>query len=472
MKAIFIFILLLASAVSANAQTDTTQIESDSVEVKIVPLPDSTALGTPMGKKVSKEIGTSGGTIVSDDGKLELIFPADALTKPTQISIQPITTVIPNGNKAYHFEPSGIQFQKPVQIIFHYTDEEAEICPPELKFMALQDHKGKWEYIDYENWDSTTKSLKGFISHFSAYVDGNEVELNNTVITLKVGKFHQFALNVVQPPLSSAEDVGDELPLLPTTVQRRNREALWKVNDRIGGTAKHGTIAPIQGQAIKATYTAPAKLTADSIKIKLQLNDVFIEQITERGGRRRRFRTVRRTPNLAIFTCKVNLYDEYKVTVSQDVKVDGGQMTDTAAFHLRIGIEDRASISNIYNINAKVHIRQNRCRAIYVNAATCVGMINVTGIKTSNLTATPDGLVRVAVIFKPSAMIFPVIHFPPCGGNRASITTPSATSTNAFPMWLNFEAKNEKQYISLGTGAVVRRPNPEDITATIEPIRE
>ena len=177
---------------------------------------------------------------------------------------------------------------------------------------------------------------------------------------------------------------------------------------------------------------------------------------------------------MATFTCKVKLYAEYKVTVSQHVKEDGVEMADTSAFRLRIGVEDRVSISDIYNINAKVNIRQGRCRAVYVNASTCVGMINVTGIRTSNVIPALDGSVRVDIFFKPAALIFPVIHFPPCGSNLAAPTTPAAAVPFAFPMWLNFEAKNETQHISLGEGGghVVRRPDPKEITATIEPIAQ
>jgi len=38
---------------------------------------------------------------------------------------------------------------------------------------------------------------------------------------------------------------------------------------------------------------------------------------------------------------------------------------------------------------------------------------------------------------------------------------------------ISFEAKNEKQLISLakGNGTVVKKADPDDITATIEPVR-
>ncbi len=188
MRKTLLFWALMVSLIT-TAQTDTIGIQSDSLQMQIdsleilaIQLPDSTAFGTPAGKLVSKEIGPAGGTITSADGKLDLIFPADALTQTTAIQIQPVTTVIPNGNKAYQFEPSGIRFSKPVQLSYHYTDEEAATCPPEFKFMALQDHSGRWEYLAYEDWDGTTNTLKGAISHFSTFVDGNEVVLNPTVV--------------------------------------------------------------------------------------------------------------------------------------------------------------------------------------------------------------------------------------------------------------------------------------------------
>src|SRR2546423_14480508 len=118
MKKIF-FLFLFCWCFLGFSQTDTSAI-------KFTALSDSTGFGTPDGKLVSKQIGTMGGTIISGDGRIELIFPPEALTINTTIRIQPTTNNAPNGTgKAYSLEPSGIQFKKPVQIIFHYTDEES-----------------------------------------------------------------------------------------------------------------------------------------------------------------------------------------------------------------------------------------------------------------------------------------------------------------------------------------------------------
>ena len=71
--------------------------------------------------------------------------------------------------KVTNLNRPGTQFIKPVKVIFHYSQKEDEICPATLHFMAIQDKRGKWEYMDYEECDSTTSLLKGHITHFSEW---------------------------------------------------------------------------------------------------------------------------------------------------------------------------------------------------------------------------------------------------------------------------------------------------------------
>src|SRR5688572_15017641 len=284
--------VLLFAVLSAGAQTDTTEVPTDSVIVQMIALPDLTAIGAPDGKLVSKEIGSSGGTIISEDGKVELIFPEGALTTTTTISIQPTTNLVPNGNgKAYQFEPSGTRFLKPVSLIFHYTLKEAEACPPELMFLAIQDSKGKWEYMDYEDWDSTAKSLKGFITHFSQVVNGNLAELIPGEETIKVKSSKTFSLNIVTIPADATTPDVDEgedyLPPLPAIAPLGNYKATWLVNETVGGTAKFGKIVPGENKS-QATYTAPALLPAEyavKVKLKVSLYITNKEKTTKAGKR-------------------------------------------------------------------------------------------------------------------------------------------------------------------------------------------
>ncbi len=149
--------LVLLISLDTQAQTDTTKIvwnttvvQGDTSKIKFVDPPDSTGSGTPDGKLVSKEIGAAGGSIASEDGRVELIFPGEALTANTNISIQPITNKRNASGKASQLEPSDTQFKIPVKIIFNYTDDEAETCPQDLKGFALQNHKGKWSRFEYD----------------------------------------------------------------------------------------------------------------------------------------------------------------------------------------------------------------------------------------------------------------------------------------------------------------------------------
>ena len=111
---IFIFVTVTASA--QNIPTDDT-----------TGLPAITEPGKPIGKIIEKMMNKDGGTLVSEDGTVELIIPAGALSKKTTMSIQTVTNTFQNGNGlAYRLKPSGIQFQQPVQIVFHYDPEESE----------------------------------------------------------------------------------------------------------------------------------------------------------------------------------------------------------------------------------------------------------------------------------------------------------------------------------------------------------
>ncbi len=387
MKKILLSLLLFFS-LTLYAQKDTTEMLDDSVEVQTVMLPDSTAIGAPDGKAVSKEIGPAGGSIVSDDGRVELIFPEGALTSTKNISIQPITNLIPNGNgKGYQFEPSGIQFQKPVQIIFHYSDEENDICPALLKFMAIQDNDGRWEYMDYDDWDSTTKSLKGFINHFSAVVNGNLAELYPREITLKVNSSHTFSLNIVQAANQTPSNEDDLMPL-PVIAPLGKYQAVWLVNESISGTPKLGTVAPKENKS-QAIYTAPRLLPLDyvvTVKLKAALY-IDAEKITRAGKRKGKMITMGKTlADKVMFSSTVNLYDEYAV------KIEGlwdntnlGPFTqkwkDESSFKLRVGKDPGIyDTSNSTYTLLKENFTNNRCQFNYLNKETCKGPIHVSGI--------------------------------------------------------------------------------------------
>jgi len=354
-------------------ETDTTSTAADSVEVRITQLPDSTAIGVTEGQLVSKAIGASGGKITSDDGRVELLVPAGALAKTTTISIQPIKNLVPNGNgKGYQFEPSGTRFVRPVEIIFHYSQKENETCPASLHFMAIQDKNGKWEYINYEDWDSMAKSLKGHITHFSAMVDGSEVELQPREVDLGLGQKCPFYLQTVVPPPLPDQGV-DELPFLPggPNVKSAMKDAIW--------SAKSGKVTKTWNPKVKATYTAPTSMPAGrKDEVNLTLNMMTLQDVvsSRRVGKVKpkdvSIQKLVPTGEYASFSSSINLYSSYRVVVTHTEeyrKEMGLVVTDKSSFDVAVmppkEETKKPPLLSIYNIKRYTPqvVKQGHARA-------------------------------------------------------------------------------------------------------------
>jgi hypothetical protein len=98
------------------------------------------------------------------------------------------------------------------------------------------------------------------------------------------------------------------------------------------GQSKFGTIRRELPNI--AQYIRPKSITGSDSKVILKVNEVTLRDVVQRsrGAARRWIGTTLRVPtttNLATFTCRVKLYDEYKVTVSQDLK---GKVEDDRYF--------------------------------------------------------------------------------------------------------------------------------------------
>ena len=159
--------------------------QEDSVEIKYAPT--LTEIGKPAGEKVSEKIDRDGGELSSSDGRVDLIMPPDAVSKKTNISIQPVVnTLSPGKTKAYQLEPSGISFQKPLRIVFHYSAKE-DAAMPELRNIAWQDDKGQWYGLDSCVVDTVARTVTGSISHFSTWVFFDYFNLTPTTARVKVG---------------------------------------------------------------------------------------------------------------------------------------------------------------------------------------------------------------------------------------------------------------------------------------------
>ncbi|MDP4264190.1 MAG: hypothetical protein Q8941_16800, partial [Bacteroidota bacterium] len=244
-KNLFLLLVLYHFTVSA---------QDDSVEIKFAPT--LTEPGKPAGEKISQKIGKDGGKLISPDGRMELIIPQDAVSSKTNISIQPVVnTLSPGKGNAYQLEPSGITFQKPLQIIFHYTAKEAEGMMPEYKEIAWQDDKGQWYSLENPVVDTIARTVTGSITHFSTWVFFDAFILQPAKAKVRVNRqLDMFVVCTMPKPGTAGGMITDE------TIPKQIRFSTY-VNGIKGGNAVAGTVSSVYGQAIRnVRYTAPANI--------------------------------------------------------------------------------------------------------------------------------------------------------------------------------------------------------------------
>lgn len=229
--------------------------------------PAVTPVGTNDGTAITQTIGSAGGTIVSDDGELELIIPSGALTANTDITVQPITNNAPNGRrKAYRCTPDGLTFSKNITIRFHYTDEDAAATMPEYMQVAFQTADGNWQLIDDATNDETAKTISVSVNHFTDFSSFDIMRIQPAVLYLRKQQTGQY--QVTFTGLTQLQGVAYLSQVL------ENPE-VWKVNGVTGGNSTYGTIAANADQ-VNATYTAPAnEPPANPVDITAEINFPF-----------------------------------------------------------------------------------------------------------------------------------------------------------------------------------------------------
>lgn len=230
--------------------------------------PAVTPVGTNNGTPVSQTIGSAGGTIVSDDGEMELVIPAGALTANTVITIQPVTNNAPNGRrKAYRCTPDGQQFAKNITVKFHYTDEDAAATEPEYMLMAFQTADGTWQVLDDITNDVTGTTITASVNHFTDFTAFDVMRIDPAALYLKPGEKGQYLVTATGMSLVNGARLLNELEDNPEN---------WKVNGETGGNSTLGTIVRI-GNESKAEYTAPATMPpTNPVSISVEMNFSFI----------------------------------------------------------------------------------------------------------------------------------------------------------------------------------------------------
>ena len=404
-----------------------------------------TTVGKPDGAQTEMKIGIDGGSLVSSDGKAELIIPEGSVTKKTSFSIQPVTNTVPNGNgKAYRLEPSGIQFKKPVQLVFHYDEEESKDSMQLLMGIAMQDDKGQWYGLKNFALDTVAKTITGNISHFSDWSNFNKIKLYPSYRRLKVKKSFDMEIDVVSSededlsPLSSS---GDERA--PLKKRKIPWTAIW---NKTAGTLK------VQSKTT-ATFTAPATIpNQNPVAVTVNLNGLTYKY---KGTL---FSTLKLVSNILIYD---NAY-EVKMISSIDGTA-GSQLgkvtyTDSGSFVISVNGKESKIIEKLNKNTPDKFDYHGKCIVTQLKPGS--GNIHIIGAKSIKVipAATTDGNPWVEIEFIRVPSIFPLLQFkcPPVGKGDWTTTTNAtgnammAGMLPAFPQRIKFELKEGEQTQIIG----------------------
>jgi len=412
--------LLLSTCVYAQTNSDTKAF--------------ITPFGKPIGDSVIKKVDPSGATIKSADGNMEIIFPPAALDQQTMIGIQPIHNQITDGDDgAYQLEPSGIEFKKPVQLIFHYTggNENAD-----LKSIGWQDDAGQWHRVKKIVVDTIGKTISCQTSHFSRWARFDKIYLSPAYASVKVNK--SLALHILS--LEDLRDrLGDELSaasesstaskdddLLATPHPQHYFSGDWTVNGIVTGNGEVGTVTK-EGNR-DAIYKAPGVVpSGNPVAASVQ---IYSDQQNKK---------LLLTSNITV------IGDQYHLTYIHIDENGCYFVVDSSSCILNME-KSKVRISNIINYKPWSDWPDcGGCHYEWTNKGSFRGLAEINGIAGSTITPPKDqgGLANVNIVFVPAMGNTPsaTVHCKKETHNIPSMSLP------AVPTSINFDIDGDNVII-------------------------
>lgn len=406
--------------------------QDDSIPIKFAST--LTEKGKPAGEKISQKIDKDGGRLTSADGRVELIIPQDAVSKKTNFSIQPVTnTLSPGKASAYQLEPSGATFQKPLQIIFHYSSkEDAQI--PQLRNIAWQDDNGQWNALDSAVVDTINRTVMGNITHFSTWVFFDYFNLAPTKAKVKVSK--QIVLEIVCTyPGGLSENFKADI--------MKGMKFSSYVDGVRRGNAVVGTVSSVLGGSDFrfVNYTAPATVPDNNpVALSVEASNVTFNRTT--------YSKLKLVSNITVFD------NAYEITVVGHNKENVLRCTittvDSSTCMLQLNGK-KTKLEDIQNMDIKIDIVSCPCNVRELHSGYDLGPVNIVGAsKIDVVPANPPQkpFASVTIYFIRNYGVVPGMAVDPCGGNTGTSAPPFPLL--ALPVALQFEAKDEEQTILKG----------------------
>ncbi len=218
-----------------------------------------TPVGKPFGAMVQQMVPTTGGTLVSFDGRLTLEVPSGALASAQTLSIQAINNESPQGRGVgYRLSPDGTTFAAPVKLTFKY--EQSEIAGSEVAALgiAFQNNLGQWAALNNVTRDAAAKTIAGETTHFTDVTKLTGWQLRPVSTSLASGGAVDLHVEVcARKPATGPGD--DELSSLVVTCAPDEDDLFvvneWAANGVTNGNATVGTVMSTGVNA--ARYVAP-----------------------------------------------------------------------------------------------------------------------------------------------------------------------------------------------------------------------
>ncbi len=217
-----------------------------------------TAEGTPNGIPTTASIDASGGSLLSTDGRLEVIIPQGALKSTQTISIQPGTNEAPLGvGDGFSLTPNGLKFDKPITLRFHFAPADLAGTDVNTLTVATQKDDHIWYAFNNITLDSAAGTISIMTSHFSWYTIFEYFHIVPTQATIKVNNTQALRVDFV-PIAPKDNDASDDLsPLNSPDIYANGDQVSWTINGNLQGNQNDGKVSPLSASS-KTTYTAPA----------------------------------------------------------------------------------------------------------------------------------------------------------------------------------------------------------------------
>lgn len=316
-----------------------------------------TEIGVSSGQAVNMTVGSGGGTLISDDGIMEIEIPTDALKSNTNISIEPITNNAPGGlGKGYRFGPSHTKFNKPVTLKFHYTDKAIKGTLPQFIGIAFQDSNRGWYSLRTFTYDSINKIIRAYTSHFTDYAIFLDLYIVPDAESVKVNESKNFKVIVLEPANSNeltalTPPKNGEAEVAPIRISQVNDGLVknWAVNGFIGGNSQYGTITPHGAQcSFKAPATKPSS-SKNPVQLSVEINMKYKDPLTGKDFTKLRLNApVQILDNKHEYHLEIKYYDP-----NWEEAYSVWTVSDSAGMDIKIE-NDVAVITNYQNYNGNV----------------------------------------------------------------------------------------------------------------------